>query len=92
MSELITSKNLEQVIEKNKLIKDDILRLTNDFTVRFNKSRVTGQDKLSFSVLKENHLIQIPIDDEYWVGLLLQREILKYQLSIQPSPVSINIS
>ena len=39
MSELITSKNLEQVIEKNKLIKDDILRLTNDFTVRFNKSR-----------------------------------------------------
>jgi len=52
MSELITRKNLEQVIEKNKLIKDDISRLIKDFTVRFNKSGVTGQDKLSFSVLK----------------------------------------
>ena len=71
MSELITSNNLEQVIEKNNLIKDDILRLTNDFTVRFNKSRVTGQDKLSFSVLKEN-INSDSIDDEYW-GLLLQR-------------------
>lgn len=73
MSELVTSKNLEQVIEKNKLIKDDILRLTNDFTVRFNKSGVTGQDKLSFSVLKENHLIQIPIDDEYWGGAIITK-------------------
>jgi len=77
MSELITSKNLEQVIEKNKLIKDDILRLTNDFTVRFNKSGVTGQDKLSFSVLKENHLIQIPIDDEYWGGAIITKGNIK---------------
>lgn len=51
MSDLITNKNIEQVIEKNKLIKDDILRLTNDFTVRYNKSGVTGQDKLSFKVI-----------------------------------------
>lgn len=73
MSELITSKNLEQVIEKNKLIKDDILRLMHDFTVRFNKSAVTVQDKLSFSVLKEHHLIQIPIDDEYWGGAIITK-------------------
>lgn len=73
MSELITSKNLEQVIEKNKLIKDDILRLVKDFTVRFNKSGVTGQEKLSFSVLKDNHLIQIPIDDEYWGGAIITK-------------------
>ncbi len=56
---------------KKKLIKDDILRLTNDFTVRFNKSGVTGQDKLYFSVLKEHRLIQIPIDDEYWGGEII---------------------
>ena len=77
MSELITSNNLEQVIEKNNLIKDDILRLINDFTVRFNKSRVTGQDKLSFSVLKEKHLIQIPIDDEYWGGAIITKGSIK---------------
>lgn len=77
MSELITSQNLEQVIEKNKLIKDDILRLVKDFTVRFNKSGVTGQDKLSFSVLKENHLIQIPIDDEYWGGAIITKGSVK---------------
>ncbi len=77
MSEIITSKNLEQVIEKNKLIKDDILRLTNDFTVRFNKSGVKGQDKLSFSVLKEHHLIQIPIDDKYWGGAIITKGKIK---------------
>ena len=77
MSELITSKNLEQVIGKNKLISDDILRLTNDFTVRINKSGVTGQDKLSFSVLKENHLIQLPIDDKYWGGAIITKENIK---------------
>ena len=77
MSDLITSKNLEQVIEKNKLIEDDILRLTNDFTVRYNKSGVTGQDKLSFSVLKDNHLIQIPIDDEYWGGAIITKGNIK---------------
>jgi len=71
------SRFLEQVIEKNNLIKDDILRLTNDFTVRFNKSRVTGQDKLSFSVLKEKHLIQIPIDDEYWGGAIITKGNIK---------------
>ena len=77
MSELITGKKLEQVIEKNKLIKDDIQRLINDFTIRFNKSRVTGQDKLSFSVLKENHLIQIPIDDKYWGGAIITKANIK---------------
>ena len=77
MSELITSKNLEQVIEKNKQIKDDILRLINDFTVRFNKLGVTGQDKLALSVLKENHLIQIPIDDEYWGGAIITKGTIK---------------
>lgn len=77
MSELITGKKLELVIEKNNLIKDDILRLTNDFTVRYNKSGVTGQEKLSFSVLKENHLIQIPIDDEYWGGAIITKGNIK---------------
>lgn len=77
MSQLITSKNLEQVIERNKLIKDDILRLTNDFTVKYNKSGITGQDKLSFSVLKEKHLIQIPIDDKYWGGAIITRENIR---------------
>ncbi|WP_242945705.1 ImmA/IrrE family metallo-endopeptidase [Anaerobranca gottschalkii] len=77
MSELITSNNLEQVVEKNNLIKDDILRLINDFIVRFNKSRVMGQDKLSFSVLRENHLIQIPIDDEYWGGAIITKGSIK---------------
>lgn len=77
MSELITSKNLEQVIKKNNLIKDDIIRLVNDFTVRFNKSGVTAQEKLSFSILKENSLIQIPIDDKYWGGAIVTKESSK---------------
>lgn len=77
MSELITSNNLEQVIEKNKLISDDISRFLADFLVRNNKSGLTGQDKLSFSVLKERHLIQIPIDYKYWGGAIITKENMR---------------
>jgi hypothetical protein len=45
------------------------MTLQSDLTSR----GVTGQDKLSFSVLKENHLIQIPIDDEYWGGAIITK-------------------
>lgn len=77
MSTLITRKNLEQVIEKNRNIKDEILRMTNDFIVRFNRLGIVGHDKLSFSILKERHLIQIPVDDKYWGGAIIAKGNLR---------------
>jgi hypothetical protein len=77
MSELITSSNIEQVIQTNKLIAGEIRSLIDDFTVRFNKSGVKGQDKLSISILKENQLIQIPIDDKYWGGAIITKGKMK---------------
>lgn len=77
MSEMITSSNIKQVVQKNKLIEGEIRSLIDDFTVRFNKSGVKGQDKLSISILQENGLIQIPIDDKYWGGAIIAKEKMK---------------
>lgn len=77
MSELITSKNLDEVVQKNKSIESMIINLTNDFTVRYNQSRVSSREKLALSILKEHHLIQIPIEDEFWGGAIIVRGFLK---------------
>lgn len=77
MWEFITSSNIKQVVQKNKLIAGEIRSLIDDFTVRFNKSGVKGQDKLSISILKENKLIQIPIDDKYWGGAIITKKKIK---------------
>ena len=51
MSTIITKSNLEQVRQENSLIRDEILNYVNDFTERFNKSGIKGQEKQAFSVL-----------------------------------------
>lgn len=77
MSEIITSKNLDKVIEKNKLIADAVYRLVNEIRFRFNSSTVSSANKLAFKILKENHLIQIPIEDKYFGGLILIKDKLR---------------
>lgn len=86
MSELITSQNLDEVVQKNIAIKSIILNLVNDFTVRFNQSRVSSREKLAINILKEHHLIQLPIEDEFWGGAIIVREALKIPVinSAQP--------
>jgi hypothetical protein len=77
VSELITSMNLDEVVQKNKSIESIIRNLINDFTVRYNQSGVSGREKLAFKILKEHHLLQIPIDDEFWGGAIVVMGSLK---------------
>ncbi|GMQ59057.1 hypothetical protein AN1V17_34540 [Vallitalea sediminicola] len=76
MSDIITSENLNEVIQMNKKIKDDVLRLVNETKVRFNTSVVTSTDKFAFKILKENNLIQIPIKDKYFGGAIIVKNKL----------------
>lgn len=77
MSEIITSKNLDQVIEKNKLIQSEVNRLVNDTKFRYNTSMVSSANKFAFKILKQYHLIQIPIEDKYFGGLILLKDKLR---------------
>jgi len=73
MSEIITSQNLDEVIKKNIEVKAEIQGLVNDLIVRFNTQGIKGEEKLAFKILKDNYLIQLPIDDKYWGGAVVIR-------------------
>lgn len=77
MSDIITSKNLDKVIESNKKLRDDVIRLVNETKVRFNTSVVTSADRFAFKILKENNLIQMPIEDRYFGGVIIVKDSLK---------------
>lgn len=83
---MITSDNLDQVINQNKDIESKITNLVKDFTFRFNQSRVSSPEKVAINILKEHHLIQLPIEDEYWGGAIIVQEDLKIPVinSAQP--------
>jgi hypothetical protein len=87
MSKYITSNNLNEVINENRMIKGEIDNLKNNFFINFNKIGIAGHDKLVFEVLKKNYnLIQLPIDDKYWGGAIFIRNNLKIPVinSAQP--------
>ena len=75
MSAIITSKNLDEVIEKNLRIKDDITyykdRLLNDLNLN---NAVKAEEKLAFQILKDKGLIQLPIEDRFWGGAIYKKE------------------
>ncbi|SHH13205.1 ImmA/IrrE family metallo-endopeptidase [Tepidibacter thalassicus] len=77
MSDIITSKNLDDIIESNKKIRDDVIRLVNETKVRFNTSVVTSADRFAFKILKENNLIQMPVEDKYFGGAIIVKGNLR---------------
>ncbi|NFG42499.1 hypothetical protein FC789_15290 [Clostridium botulinum] len=71
MSELITSKNLDKVIEKNLIIKDEIIHYKDRLLTDLNLNNVVkAEEKLAFQILKDNGLIQLPIEDKFWGGAI----------------------
>jgi hypothetical protein len=77
MSDNITSENLEQIIELNRTIKDEVSSMIVNLDVKYNTSRVTNKENLALKILKDNHLIQIPVEDEYWGGAVFKKDELK---------------
>ena len=77
MSDIITRENLEQLIELNKTIKDEVSSMIVNLDVKYNTSRITNKENLALKILKDNHLIQISVDDEYWGGAVFVKDGLK---------------
>lgn len=74
MSEIITSKNLDEVIKKNNQIREKIKGLKDNFYSNYNSNEaIKAEEKLAFKLLKDRNLIQLPIEDEYWGGAIFVR-------------------
>ncbi|SHH94862.1 hypothetical protein SAMN02745196_02006 [Clostridium collagenovorans DSM 3089] len=74
MSKIISSDNLEEVININLQIEKQIQSKVDTVLSRYNDSKVISSEKLAFNILKKESLIQIPINDIYFGGLVVVKE------------------
>ena len=74
MSELITSNNLDAVVEKNTSIESEIEKQV--LTIQTNQSimRVASVPQLAFVILGTLGLIQMPVDDKFLSGAIYVKE------------------
>lgn len=74
MSEKITAVNLDQVIQRNKEIKQEIERCTILVHTTFNRMQVSSPPQLAIQLLRTYGLIQMPVDNLYLSGAIYVRE------------------
>lgn len=74
MSERITAENLEQVIQKNKEIKQEIEEYELLIRTVFNKVQVNSPAQLAILLLRTKGLIQMPIDNPYLSGAIYVKD------------------
>ncbi len=74
MSELITSKNIDLVIEKNKAIKTEVDNQVLKFKMNSEMIGSVSIPQLAFQILHGFGLIQIPVKDKYWSGAIYVKE------------------
>jgi hypothetical protein len=74
MSEIITSKNLDMVIEKNKVIKTEVDNQVLKFKMNSELMGSVSIPQLAFQILHGFGLIQIPVEDKYWSGAIYVKE------------------
>lgn len=74
MSELITAKNLDLVIQKNQVIKEEVL--SQAFTLQKNPEimQVASAPQLALLILQGFGLLQIPIEDKFWSGAIYVKD------------------
>src|SRR5690625_5766535 len=60
----ITSDVLDQTINRNKEIKQEIERMVHYINTRYKEVNILSPEKQALQILKEHHLIQLPIKDE----------------------------
>lgn len=70
MSERITANNLEQVIQKNKVIRQDVDRCVMLMKTTFNRMQVSSPPQLALQLLRTYGLIQMPVDNPYLSGAI----------------------
>lgn len=74
MSEKITAKNLDQVIQKNKEIKQEIEHRVMLVRTTFNKMQVSSPPQLAIQLLRTYGLVQMPIENPYLSGAIYVKE------------------
>ena len=74
MSEKITAKNLDQVIHKNKEIRNEIEEYNRLIFTKFNRMQVNSPPQLAIQLLRTYGLIQMPIDNPYLSGAIFVKE------------------
>ena len=74
MSELITAKNLDLVIKKNREIREEVS--TQAIKLQMNPSimKVASAPQLALIILQGFGLIQMPIEDKYWSGAIYVKD------------------
>lgn len=74
MSEIITSKNLDDVVKTNQEIKQEILDCIRIIQTQFNKMQINSSPQLAFQLLNTLGLIQMPIENKYLSGAIYVRD------------------
>lgn len=74
MSERITAENLDEVVKKNKEIREDMMQKTLQIRTNWNRLQIGSINQLAMQILSTNGLLQIPIDNVYWSGAIFVRE------------------
>lgn len=74
MSEKITSKNLNQVIRKNKEIRQEIGQCVMLVRTALNRMQVSSPPQLAIQLLRTYGLIQMPVDNPYLSGAIYVKE------------------
>lgn len=74
MSERITALNLDEVVEKNKIIDKEIAKKAALIWAEYNPMQINSPVQLGFQILKDYGLVQIPIDNNYLSGAIFVRD------------------
>ena len=74
MSEIITSSNIDLVIQKNREIAGEISAQALKLQTNTSIMRVASMPQLAILILQGFGLIQIPIEDKYWSGAIYVKE------------------
>ena len=74
MSELITAKNIDLVIEKNCKIKDEVLTQAIKLQTNPMFMKVASAPQLALLILQSFGLIQMPIEDKFWSGAIFVKD------------------
>lgn len=70
MSEKITAKDLDQIIHRNREIKEEIEHCVMLIRTAFNRMQVNSPPQLALQLLRTYGLIQMPIDNPYLSGAI----------------------
>lgn len=66
----ITKDMLDQTIARNKEIKNEVELIVNLVYTRYKTVNILSAEKQALQILKDHHLIQLPISDENWGGAI----------------------